>query len=72
MKRAERSKDHLMARLCYYKKEKRLQGFLQFKATQKFKKMKTAVRKLQLGLQPNDEQLQLIKQVRLEVTSKTL
>ena len=50
------SKEQAVAKLRYYKEQKRLQGFLRCKARSQFTKMKTAVRKLELGRQPSDEE----------------
>ena len=49
------SSDYVLKRLAHYKKERRLQGFLLHKARSNFKKMKTSVRKLQMGVPPTDE-----------------
>ena len=49
------SADYVLKRLAHYKREKRLQGFLLHKARSNFKKMKTNVRKLQMGVPPPSE-----------------
>ena len=50
------SKEQAIAKLRYYKEQKRLQGFLRCKTRSQFMKMKTAVRKLELGKQPSQEE----------------
>ena len=55
------SKDYVLQRLAHYRKEKRLQGFLLHKSRNRFKKMKTEVRKLELGVLPSAKALEMIK-----------
>ena len=55
MSSVDLSKDYVSMKLLHYKKEKRLQGFKLHKSRVQFKKMKTAVRLLQLGREPSAE-----------------
>ena len=54
--RMDITKDQAIAKLRFYKEQKRLQGFLRCKVRSQFTTMKTAVRKLELGKQPSPEE----------------
>ena len=57
----EISLEQVLQKIQYYKQEKRLQGFLLHKARTEFKKMKTAVRKLQLSVNPSNAEREFLK-----------
>ena len=48
-------KTKVLEKLSKYRNEKRLQGFLQHKIRNRFKRLKTAVRKLKLGVEPPND-----------------
>ena len=54
-------KETAVEKLRFYKEQKRLQGFLRCKARSQFTRMKTSVRKLELGKQPSDEERVFLK-----------
>ena len=49
------SLEQINKKLIFYKKEKRMQGFMLHKARVQFQQMKRAVRLLRLGAPPSDE-----------------
>ena len=68
MPRNDPSVEYVSERLAYYRKEKRLRGFLLHKSQNSFKKMKKAVRLLSLGKLPSPDILADIK-VRIRLDS---
>ena len=52
----ELPKEDVLSKLIYYKEQKRLQGFMRYKARSEFLQMKTSVRKLKIGINPTQQE----------------